>query len=59
LEHFAAFGVVGLPFGIAYPKRWLWVVAIVLGSAFALESTVMDAFLMSRSKPGAASAGFG
>jgi hypothetical protein len=37
-EHFAAFGLVGLALGIAYPKRWLWVVAIVLGSAFALEA---------------------
>jgi VanZ family protein len=38
LEHFAAFGLVGLALGIAYPKRWLWVVAIVIGSAFALEA---------------------
>jgi hypothetical protein len=38
LEHFAAFGLAGLALGIAYPKRWLWVVAIVLASAFALEA---------------------
>jgi VanZ family protein len=37
LERFLAFGLVGLAFGIGYPKRWLWVGAIVLGSAFALE----------------------
>jgi VanZ family protein len=38
LEHFAAFGLVGLALGTAYPKRWLWVAAIVLGSAIALEA---------------------
>jgi VanZ family protein len=37
-EHFAAFALVGLALGIAYPKRWRWVVAVVLGSAFALEA---------------------
>jgi VanZ family protein len=37
-EHFVAFGLVGLALGIAYPKRWVWVVATVLGSAFALEA---------------------
>jgi VanZ family protein len=37
-EHFAAFGLVGLALGVAYPKRWLWVVGVVVGSAFALEA---------------------
>jgi VanZ family protein len=37
-ERFAAFGLVGLALGIAYPKRWLWVAAVVVGSAFALEA---------------------
>ena len=38
LEHFAAFALVGLALGLAYPKRLLLVAAIVVGSAFALES---------------------
>jgi VanZ family protein len=38
LEHFAAFALVGLAFGLAYPKRLLPVVIIVVGSALALES---------------------
>ncbi|MCU1294469.1 MAG: conserved hypothetical rane protein [Bryobacterales bacterium] len=37
LEHLAAYGLVGLALGIAYPKHRLWVIAVVLGSAFALE----------------------
>jgi VanZ family protein len=37
LEHFAAFGLVGLAFGLAYPNRLLLIVAIVVGSAFGLE----------------------
>jgi VanZ family protein len=37
-ERFAAFGLVGLALGIAYPKRWRWVAGIVVGSAFALEA---------------------
>ena len=37
-EHFAAFGLVGLAFGLAYPKRLIWVVAIVFGGAFGLEA---------------------
>lgn len=38
LEHFLAFAVVGLAFGLAYPKRIFLVAAIVLISAFALEA---------------------
>ena len=37
-EHFAAFGLVGLALGLAYPKRLLWVAAIVVGSALGLEA---------------------
>jgi len=37
-EHFAAFGVVGFALGLAYPKRLLWVAAIVVGSALGLEA---------------------
>ena len=37
-EHFAAFAVMGLAFGLAYPNRLLLVVAIVFGSAFGLEA---------------------
>ncbi len=38
LEHFAAFALTGVVFAIAYPNRVLLVVAIVLGSAVALEA---------------------
>jgi VanZ family protein len=38
LEHFAAFAVLGLAFGLAYPKRLFLVAAIILGSAFGLEA---------------------
>jgi VanZ family protein len=38
LEHFAAFAVIGLAFGLAYPNRVLLVAVIVLGSAFTLEA---------------------
>jgi VanZ family protein len=38
LEHFVAFGLMGLAFGLAYPNRILLVVAIVVGSAFGLEA---------------------
>ena len=37
-EHFAAFALTGLAFGLAYPNRILLVVAIVVGSAFGLEA---------------------
>jgi VanZ family protein len=37
-EHFAAFAVMALAFGLAYPNRLLLVVAIVLASAFGLEA---------------------
>jgi hypothetical protein len=37
-EHFAAFAVMGLAFGLAYPNRLLLVVAVVFGSAFGLEA---------------------
>jgi len=37
-EHFAAFALVGLAFGLAYPNRLVLVVAIVFGSAFGLEA---------------------
>jgi hypothetical protein len=36
-EHFAAFAVLGTAFGLAYPNRPLFVVAVVLGSAVGLE----------------------
>jgi VanZ family protein len=38
LEHFAAFGLVGLAFALAYPSRLLLIVVIVVGSAFGLEA---------------------
>lgn len=38
LEHFAAFAVVGLAFGLANPRRVLLVAAIILISAFGLEA---------------------
>jgi VanZ family protein len=38
LEHFAAFAVVGLAFGLAYPKRVFLVAAIILISPFGLEA---------------------
>ena len=37
-EHFAAFALMGVAFGLAYPNRLFLVVAIVVGSAFALEA---------------------
>src|SRR3979409_2520697 len=37
-EHFAAFALMGLAFGLAYPRRLFVVVAIVVGSAVALEA---------------------
>jgi VanZ family protein len=37
-EHFAAFALMGLAFGLAYPNRIFLVAAIVVGSAFALEA---------------------
>jgi len=37
-EHFTAFALVGLAFGLAYPKRIFLVAAIILISAFALEA---------------------
>jgi VanZ family protein len=38
LEHFVAFGLVGLAFALAYPNRLFLIVAIVVGSAFGLEA---------------------
>jgi len=38
LEHFAAFALMGLAFGLAYPNRVLLVVVIVAGAAFGLEA---------------------
>jgi len=37
-ERFAAFALLGLAFGFAYPSRRLLVVAIVVGSAVTLEA---------------------
>ena len=37
-EHFAAFALVGLAFGMAYPKRIFLVAALILTSAFGLEA---------------------
>jgi len=54
-EHFAAFAVTGLAFGLAYPGRTFLVAAIVVGSAVGLEALqlltpdrhgrVLDAFI--------------
>ena len=38
LEHFAAFALTGLAFSLAYPNRFVLVVALVVGSAFGLEA---------------------
>ena len=38
LEHFAAFAVVGLAFGLAYPRRVFLVATIILITAFGLEA---------------------
>ena len=38
VEHFAAFAVVGLAFGLAHPKRVFLVASIILISAFGLEA---------------------
>ncbi|MBR1147232.1 VanZ family protein [Bradyrhizobium sp. AUGA SZCCT0431] len=38
LEHFAAFALLGLALGFAYPDRVVFVVAIVVGGAVALET---------------------
>jgi VanZ family protein len=38
LEHFAAFAVMGLSFGLAYPSRILFVVTLVVGTAVGLEA---------------------
>ena len=38
LEHFAAFALTGLAFSLAYPNRVVFVVALVVGSAFGLEA---------------------
>lgn len=37
-EHFAAFAVVGLAFGLAYPRRVFLIAAFILISAFGLEA---------------------
>ena len=36
-ERFAAFAVIGGLFGLAYPRRWPMILALVIGSAAALE----------------------
>lgn len=36
-ERFAAFALIGGLFGLAYPRRWLVVLVLVVGSAAALE----------------------
>jgi VanZ family protein len=36
-EHFFAFAVIGLLFGLAYPRHWLLIALAVIGSAVALE----------------------
>jgi hypothetical protein len=38
LEHFAAFAVAGLAFGLAYPRRIFLVATIILITAFGLEA---------------------
>ena len=37
-EHFAAFALTGLAFGLAYPRRVLLAVVIVVGAAVGLEA---------------------
>ncbi|WP_378944370.1 VanZ family protein [Mesorhizobium sp. ANAO-SY3R2] len=37
VERFAAFAVVGLAFVLGYPRHWLLVTCLVVGSAFAFE----------------------
>lgn len=37
IEHFAAFALLGLALTLAYPNRVIFVVAIVIGGAVALE----------------------
>lgn len=37
-EHFAAFALMGFAFMVGYPRRILFIAAIVLGSAFVLEA---------------------
>jgi hypothetical protein len=36
-EHFFAFAVIGLLFGLAYPRHWLLIGVAVIGSAVGLE----------------------
>ena len=38
VERFGAFGLMGLLFGLAYPKRLWLVLTLVAGAAFALEA---------------------
>jgi VanZ family protein len=38
LEHFLAYGLVGLAFALGYPNRLLLIIMIVAGSAFGLEA---------------------
>lgn len=38
LERFAAFAVIGLAFGIAYPRKLWFVALVVLGAAVSLEA---------------------
>lgn len=38
LEHFAAFAVLGLAFGVAYPRRVFLIATVILISAFGLEA---------------------
>ena len=38
LEHFLAFGLVGVTLGIGYPKRLWMVAAVIVGCAFGLET---------------------
>jgi VanZ family protein len=38
LEHFAAFALMGLAFGLAYPSRMLLAAVIVVGAAAGLEA---------------------
>lgn len=37
IEHFMAFAVTGCLFGVAYPRRWPWFLAMLTGSAILLE----------------------
>jgi len=44
LEHFAAFALMGLAFGLAYPNRLLLIVAFVAGAAIGLAQDMLGPY---------------